>query len=397
MKITLPLLTLACLFGAVPLAHCAGQSVSTPDPTALAFQGEGDRLYVYPGNNGPLWFSSTPQEDPGNLEPWQDVYCDARWLDLESPDYEFHIADTSTTGAQEYWQRMEQYIGNCTINGNLPIWRITDDFVETWQAQPHILDDTTSHARHYYLQDLLDPTFVISTTQPAAETLRLCNQLRDRLPGWAVGVHVNPSNLAVTPPRGWSFVICDEEAIPEAHRGQSAVSWVRSKFGQLPVILSPIRPDFQRDMVWLGSGSSGIWFRPLPDKGTAANAHGAIHMRATSVYLNRFGNDQVKLSVIPDHNALNLTLNAEAGWASIITAKSHQLKIPLPAQLQGKVITGNWFNPATDENIIEPLTTLSGDVLTVSPPSESLWAYSLSLSTVAPDTQSTTSAIKELF
>lgn len=398
MKLVLKALPVAIMAAMAVVAQAGGLQVSSSNPQSFTFHGDGDLLYVKPGNQGEIWFKNEPSGDPGNLQPWQDVYCDSRWLNLDSPDYDVRLSCTATTGSVEYLQRLQSFMRSCAFSGDVPIWVINDDFMDEWVAQPALLDDLASQVLTYAVDDLPEPTFIFNLSRWSNDAESLRRRLSADLPRPTISGYFADGNMIGAPFRGWAYIVCDEETIPEHYRGQAAVSWLHNRFGQIPVIISPAQPDFQQNMVWLGCGAAGVWFRPLPDAVTVGNTHGALHIRATSVYLNRFGNAHMALKSNPEHEVLQFAMEADGvAWSGVMKVGTEKARLPVPEYMQGRVVAGNWFNPATDENVIEPLTTATEETITVQPPSGSLWAYSLSLTSNAPDTESTVTAITELF
>jgi hypothetical protein len=287
---------------------------------------------------------------------------------------------------------MDSYVIDCTYSGAYSLWVITDSMVDIFRGNPGLADDITSRIHQYNADDMIAPTLLFETSNWSPDHQELLSILRQGLAGLPVGVHFTSLNQDALPRRGWGFAVVDEEIVPESFRGQSASSWIHREFGQVPAIISPAHPDFLRDTVWLSCGSAGIFYRSLAPVGSAANTVEAIHLRASSTFMARFG-QTMHLEPRPPHPDILFALEGENAAAWVIQGRTASVSGSLPVGLDGHTVSGTWFNPATDDNNIEPVTTAAAEI-TLNPPSDALWVYSLVRTDQAADTATTVSAIR---
>jgi len=353
------------------------------------------QFWVRPGNEGTLWFRDEPTSHPSNLEAWQDDYCRARWLQVDDSGYQYHPNDADTSRTRAYWTRIDHWVNTISISGNMPFWFVNDQLLERELRQPGTLDELTSHAIRYSERDLVTPTIVLDVAEWKPGYGNLKQKISRGMRGQPVGIRITRQNYQSVPPRGWSYVIIDEELIPETYRGQAAAAWVHSRYGQVAVMVSPAQPEFLREMIWLTTGIAGIFYRPLDPPGTANNHTQAIHLRASSTFLNRF-EAPMQLALKPlTGSALFSLVDESKSLANVFPSDTTTTVVSLPTWMRGRVIGKSWFNPATDENIVQPLTTATAE-LTLSPPSRASWVHNILVSSYAADTETTVSAITPL-
>jgi hypothetical protein len=290
---------------------------------------------------------------------------------------------------------MAGWMSSMSADGSLAFWIIDERFLELYSAEP-LLADTIASVTHRLAQlDISYPSLVIETSSGRTGAARLVARLRELgFPG-AIGVHWNRNTGPKCPIQSPDFVICDEELIPEHYRGQAAAAWVHSRAGQLPVVLSPARIDFLRDVVWLACGGAGIWYRPLPPVTSPENSSQAIQLRASTAFFNRFEGGVITMATRWDADRFMFSLqDFQKNWAAVIPAGSAATVIPAPAGFAGHPVAQNWYNPATDQTIIRPLTRLPASV-SVQPPDANLWVYSISAAMPGAEDRTTVTAIRE--
>lgn len=356
----------------------AGLRPSETEPTRLAWISDPQTLYVRPGNSGALLFNDAATSPPSNLQPWQDEYCNATWIDLDSPEYTTRLTaqfDEKTT--QSAWTRLESWMGSLAFNGTALFWIIDDDFVYRSQTEPALVDRLTSQIARYARRGIPEPALILQPSSRTPDCVRLIDRLRDNGFNGMIGARFTNLNQSYLPVHGWDFIVYDTSIIPETYRGQAAAGWVRSRHGEVPVILAPSDFNFQRDMVWIASGAAGIWYPTLPAT-PKDNAAAAVHLRAATTFLNRFPGTWLSLAPRPSHPAFNFVLEDRGrSWAAFIPSTAPPVSIPAPAGLAGKLVGSTWYNPATDQTIIQPLTRLPA-VISVQRPDANLWIYTLS-------------------
>lgn len=377
--VTLLFLVVVTTFTAHTNAIQAGPFPSQSNPTRFAWLSDPQTLYLRPGNSGELLFKDAPTSRPSNLLPGQDEYTNAIWMDLDSPDYDVRVtAEFDASSTQSAWTRLEREMASLAFTGTAAFWVFDDDFISRYETTPALADQLTSQVARYIHRGIPSPAIILNPTNWSPAFANLLNQLRHNADNLIVGAHITSKNHQHVPLRGWDFIVYDVHLVPETYRGQAAATWVQSRHGAIPIVLAPADYDFQRDIIWIGSGVAGIWYPPLPEE-PAENAAAAAHLRASTTFLNRFPATWLPLAPRPAHPAFNFTLEDPGkDWAAIIPSNAAAVSIPAPAGFAGKFVGSAWFNPATDQTIIQPLTRLPS-VISVQCPDANLWIYTLSI------------------
>ena len=385
-------------------AAAAQLRISPDSPTLLAGRRSPQLLYVRPGNSGALIMTDSQTSDPSHLQSWQDVYCNAQQFYLAASDYETTPASSTRNTRPQYWERLESWMTGMALDGQIPIWVADREFARAWKGEPALLDDVCSAAVQMAKSRLGAPALVldlgsdIPTRDYVAEKLRtlgypgLIGARFRKSAEWPAQARDGASAAGVREMR-WDFVVADEAAIPEHYRGQAAAAWVRSRSGQVPTIIAPNHYDMRREVVWVGCGVAGFWYPPLPAADPAKAESDATNLRASTAFFNRFGLNPPGLTLRPVRG-IDFSLETSGStWAGFVPAGSDDFDIETPAGLAGRGAGRSWYNPATDQTIILPLTQVQSK-LRVSPPDQNLWVYMLLASSHQADTATTVTAIR---
>lgn len=369
---------------------------SQTDPTRLAWFTDPQTIYVRPGNFGLLLFRDGETSDPANLLPTQDEYSNALGVTLVSTDYHVSPGGDSQSSTKPYLDRLNGWMEGLAWAGQLPVLTVTDEFMVELKNHPHIADSLTSNIQMLSEFRLPPPAILVDVTSWDDDVDGLIDLWRRDLPSMSIGLRLTSNTLTFPRERRFEFVVCEEELIPEHFRGQAAAQWVQSQAGQVPVILSPIDYDFFRDVIWISCGAAGLWYRPLPEGQGPAQVAAAVRLRASTTFLNRFHKTFLPLTTKPGHSAFLFCLE-ETGrnWAGILPPATDDFDFPAPEGLAGKLVGQSWYNPATDQTIIQPLTRLPATV-SVRPPDANQWIYNITALDSAGISHTTITAIQQL-
>ncbi len=368
---------------------------SQTEPDRLAWLADPQTIYVRPGNFGLFLFRDEETSDPANLLPTQDEYSNAIAVTLVAADYHVSLSDEDSQTTRPYLDRLQGWMESLAWTGQMPVLTVTDDFMAEYERKPEIADKLTSSIQKLSELRLPPPAVVIDVSTWGDDIAALITQWRRKLPSMLIGLRLTKGTLTLPRTTRFDFVLCDEELIPEHYRGQAAAQWVQGQAGQVPVILSPMGYDFFRDVVWISCGVAGIWYRPLPSEETAQVA-AAVQLRASTTFLNRFWKTFLPLATKPGHPTFLFALEETgAGWAGVLQASAAAFNFSAPAGLAGKLVGRSWYNPATDQTIIQPLTRLPATV-SVQSPDANQWIYTITAVDSAAATQTTITEIQQL-
>lgn len=365
---------------------------SSGDPRHFSFLRDKELVFVEPGNTGIELFVRGGSRDAGALRPWQDTGCNARAVYLESPLYHFHPQDRDNgPDTDGYWTRLDHFVRAASMQGMLSLFVVDDDFINTWQTHPHIADELTSRLLAYRTQSFSQPAVVYKTSTWGNREQALYARLQGPQPAALSGSYYSANPQTARGPAG--FAIVEETRVPEPYRGQAISTWLRRTYGQMPVIVACHKPDFLRELAWIASGVNGIWY-PSMAATPAENERQWRHIRASSAFYNRFASP-VRLAPRSPHPSLLFALHTHTGdvcWG--LQSGAHATGLSIPAALAGATTRGVWFNPATDENILQPLA-IAPPTINLAPPGDGTWLYSLTPANRAAETATTVSAITD--
>ncbi len=368
----------------------SGIGISSKNPAYFRFVRDPQAICFLPGNAGSSAFGESPEEVSAAFGTASDeLRCDGLIATLDDPEYRFRVPVGS--GKEDHtrlWQdRLVLLLRQARDGFKAVDLRAGNSLLDRLRtggktAVPEFARLLSSAIR------AADYSPMISFETPAPRNESVMLELRDALrreaPAALLGrvAEEAPPDSSHAPGqrRGWDYVVVRPDLLlPEWQRGQAAMQALRSRFGNVPIVLRLKKPDFYADIVHLATGAAGFQYdafpaRPGPDRDRRFRS-----LRAFAAMKSRLRDTKVRL--MPEHSRDGAygAFGVDGESYCLLLPRGAQARFRMPALPDRPAFSSFWYRPATDETILRPLDagrTPGSSELTLSPPEpHGAWIY----------------------
>lgn len=364
---TIIFVTTALLASASAFAQPAVQ-ISPSDPSRFAFRAPVSAFSYYPGNSGDYIFRQDTTTSP--LRWREELLCDAHLLELDRPDYDFRPTahDSESTSPPMYWLRLQSVLGGATSTGTGIELRVTQPLLDALQASGNNAADTFARRLAERTRTTQIPLISFDTHwSPTAALLH--SALKTHMPDALTGrVQHSISSIAAGPSPDF-YVFHVDSALAET-ANQHLVSQCRAVAGNLPIILSLEKPNFNAQLFWLAAGAAGFQYASLPAESTIETSEWR-NVRSLAAFKARIPLNG--LQVFPQWAGRDFYFCIGTPGEFYCAAPMNKWT-ELPRFSTYPEFVQVWYNPRTDENIMAPRVPYSVNAKLEKPSSDD-WLY----------------------
>ena len=383
-------ITLLVVFAAA-LARCWALDPA-PDPTRLF--GANTPVFL-PGNAGESAFLTTAPAQLGKLAYNEERAAKGQVIVLFSREYDFSPAanDAESTQPAGYWIRLASTIVQAAQFGMACDCRVTTELLTELQEHGASIGDFSMRFARMLSKGLPPP--LISVDLPReSDANSVLSTLRRDLPACKIGILCRtPTQLDEC--RDFDFAVVAESCLPPQYAVQAATSYIRSRVGQLPIIMQRTRPQFYKELFWTATGAAAIQYaKDLPSPGTPEHRIAWRNLRSICSFPRWLGGTFHPANDLAQPGVFGAIVNDDHS-AAFLLLRNAKLELQLPELPPDKPeFIATWFNPVTDEYIVTPRTVAPlNRKIHVATPSADPWIYLHTFAPASTDRDSTQTLI----